>query len=181
VGYCFGVAALSLDQHLCFALYSASRAMTAAYRPVLTEMNLTYPQYLVLLVLWEEAHARSGGEVAHARSRGEEARARSGDTDGRVTVGRLGERLQLDSGTLSPLLKRLEANGFVRRERSRDDERQVDVTLTAAGRALERRAQCIPEQLFSSTRMTEKDAADLRDAVRQLTDVLNASLGKEVA
>jgi DNA-binding MarR family transcriptional regulator len=113
------MATMSLDQHLCFALYSASRAMTAAYRPVLTEMNLTYPQYLVLLVLWEE---------------------------GRVTVGQLGERLQLDSGTLSPLLKRLEANGFVRRERSSVDERLVDVTLTDAGRKLERRAQCIPGQ-----------------------------------
>ena len=90
------MATLSLDRHLCFALYSASRAMTAAYRPVLDELNLTYPQYLVLLVLWEE---------------------------GRATVGRLGERLQLDSGTLSPLLKRLEANGFVRRERSSTDER----------------------------------------------------------
>src|SRR5258705_35679 len=101
------MATMSLDRHLCFALYSASRAMTAAYRPILTELNLTYPQYLVLLVLWEE---------------------------GRITVGGLGERLQLDSGTLSPLLKRLEANGFVRRERSSDDERLVDVTLTPEGR-----------------------------------------------
>jgi MarR family transcriptional regulator, organic hydroperoxide resistance regulator len=148
------MAALSLDRHLCFALYSASRAMTAAYRPILTELNLTYPQYLVLLVLWEE---------------------------GRATVGGLGERLQLDSGTLSPLLKRLEANGFVRRERSSTDERLVDVTLTAAGRRLERRAQCMPERLFSSTGMTEKDAANLRDAVRQLTDALNASNRKETA
>ncbi len=148
------VSTLSLDRHLCFALYSASRAMTAAYRPVLDELNLTYPQYLVLLVLWEE---------------------------GRATVGRLGERLQLDSGTLSPLLKRLEANGFVRRERSSTDERLVDVTLTAAGRRLERRAQCMPERLFSSTGMTEKDAANLRDAVRQLTDALNASNRKETA
>ncbi|MCW2627223.1 MAG: MarR family transcriptional regulator, organic hydroperoxide resistance regulator [Mycobacterium sp.] len=128
--------------------------MTAAYRPILTELNLTYPQYLVLLVLWEE---------------------------GRITVGGLGERLQLDSGTLSPLLKRLEANGFVRRERSSDDERLVDVTLTPAGRRLERKAQCIPEQLFSSTGLTEKEAADLRDAVRHLTDALNASLRKESA
>ena len=144
----------SLDRHLCFALYSASRAMTAAYRPVLDELNLTYPQYLVLLVLWEE---------------------------GRATVGGLGERLQLDSGTLSPLLKRLEANGFVRRERSSTDERSVDVTLTAAGRRLERRAQCMPERLFSSTGMTEKDAANLRDAVRELTDALNASNRKETA
>jgi DNA-binding MarR family transcriptional regulator len=148
------MATMPLDQQLCFALYSASRAMTAAYRPVLTEMNLTYPQYLVMLVLWEEEH---------------------------VTVGRLGERLQLDSGTLSPLLKRLESNGFVRRERSRDDERLVDVTLTPAGRRLERRAQCIPERLFGSTGMAEEQAADLRDAVRQLTDALNASNRKESA
>ena len=148
------MAALSLDRHLCFALYSASRAMTAAYRPILTELNLTYPQYLVLLALWEE---------------------------GRATVCRLGERLQLDSGTLSPLLKRLEANGFIRRERSRADERLVEITLTPAGRRLERQAQCIPEQLFSSTGMTEREAADLRDAVRHLTNALNASLRKESA
>ena len=148
------MATMSLDRHLCFALYSASRAMTAAYRPILSELNLTYPQYLVLLVLWE---------------------------DERVTVGKLGERLQLDSGTLSPLLKRLEANGFVRRERSSDDERLVDVTLTPAGRRLERKAQCIPEQLVGSTGITEEEAADLRDAVRHLTDALNASLRKESA
>jgi DNA-binding MarR family transcriptional regulator len=92
-----------------------------------------------------------------------------------------GERLQLDSGTLSPLLKRLEANGFVRRERSLDDERLVDVTLTPAGRRLERKAQCIPERLFSSTGMTEQEAADLRDAVRHLADALNASQRKESA
>jgi len=157
------MATMPVDQQLCFALYSASRAMTAAYRPVLTEMNLTYPQYLVMLVLWEEA--------ADARS----------NPEGRVTVGRLGERLQLDSGTLSPLLKRLEGNGFVRRERSRDDERLVDVTLTPAGRRLENRAQCIPEELGSATGMTEQQAADLRDAVRHLTDALNASNRKESA
>ena len=148
------MAMLPLDRHLCFALYSASRAMTAAYRPILTELNLTYPQYLVLLVLWEEGH---------------------------VTVGRLGERLQLDSGTLSPLLKRLEANGFVRRERSSGDERQVEVTLTPAGRRLERKAQCIPEELGRATGMTEQEAADLRDAVRHLADALNASQRKETA
>jgi MarR family transcriptional regulator, organic hydroperoxide resistance regulator len=128
--------------------------MTAAYRPILGEMNLTYPQYLVMLVLWEEE---------------------------RVTVSRLGERLQLDSGTLSPLLKRLQVNGFVRRERSADDERLVDVTLTPAGRRLERRAQCIPERLMSSIGITEREAADLRDAVRHLTDALNAQPRKETA
>lgn len=122
--------------------------MTAAYRPILTELNLTYPQYLVLLVLWEEE---------------------------RVTVGRLGERLQLDSGTLSPLLKRLEANGFIRRERSLQDERQVEVTLTPAGRKLEGKAQCIPQQLGARMGITERDAADLRDAIHRLTDALTAS------
>jgi DNA-binding MarR family transcriptional regulator len=146
------MATMSLDRLLCFSLYSASRTMTAVYRPILTELNLTYPRYLVMLVLWEKQ---------------------------RVTVGRLGERLQLDSGTLSPLLKRLEADGYVRRERSQADERLVDVTLTPAGRRLERKAQCIPEQLFGSTGMTEQEAADLRDAVRNLTDALNASLRKE--
>jgi MarR family transcriptional regulator, organic hydroperoxide resistance regulator len=157
------MAVLSLDRQLCFALYSASRAMTAAYRPVLTEMNLTYPQYLVLLVLWE------------ARDTMDAASATGATGEGRVTVGQLGERLQLDSGTLSPLLKRLEANGFVRRERSRDDERLVEVTLTESGRALQSRAQCIPELLFASTGMTEQDAADLRDAVRRLADALTTS------
>jgi DNA-binding MarR family transcriptional regulator len=139
------VATLRLDQHLCFALYSATRAMTAAYRPVLTELNLTYPQYLVLLVLWEE---------------------------GPVTVGRLGERLHLDSGTLSPLLKRLEANGFLVRRRSRTDERQVEIVLTDAGQALEERARCIPEQLAIATGLSVDQAEELRDAVRQLNDVL---------
>jgi DNA-binding MarR family transcriptional regulator len=148
------MATMPIDQQLCFALYSASRAMTAAYRPVLTEMNLTYPQYLVMLVLWEEE---------------------------RVTVGRLGERLQLDSGTLSPLLKRLEGNGFVRRERSRDDERLVEVTLTPVGRRLEDRAQCIPEELGRATGMTQQQAADLRNAVRHLTDALTASNRRESA
>lgn len=139
--------ALSLDRQLCFALYSASRAMTAAYRPLLAELNLTYPQYLVLLVLWE---------------------------DECVTVGRLGERLQLDSGTLSPLLKRLEANGFVHRERLPEDERQVAVRLTPAGRKLESKAQCIPEMLAGRSGITQQQAADLRDAVRQLTTALNS-------
>jgi DNA-binding MarR family transcriptional regulator len=128
--------------------------MTAAYRPILAELKLTYPQYLVLLVLWE---------------------------DEPVTVRRLGERLRLDSGTLSPLLKRLEANGFVRRERSTDDERLVEVTLTPAGRRLEETAQCIPAELFSATGMSERQATDLRDAVRQLTDALTASSRRESA
>ena len=148
------MATVGIDSQLCFALYSASRAMTAAYRPILAELDLTYPQYLVMLVLWEEP-------------------------DG-VTVRRLGERLHLDSGTLSPLVKRLEVNGLVRRVRSRDDERVVEVTLTAAGRRLEEKAQCIPGRLGAATGITEKQAADLRDAVRQLTDALDASTEREL-
>lgn len=148
------MSALGLDHQLCFALYSASRAMTAVYRPILTELNLTYPQYLVLLALWEED---------------------------RATVSRLGERLRLDSGTLSPLLKRLETNGLIRRERSASDERLVEVTLTPAGRHLERKAQCIPEKLALAIGIAEREATDLRDAVRQLTDALQASLRKESA
>lgn len=147
------MATVGIDGQLCFALYSASRAMTAAYRPILAELDLTYPQYLVMLVLWEE---RDG-----------------------VTVRRLGERLHLDSGTLSPLVKRLEVNGLVRRVRFRDDERVVEVTLTAAGRRLEEKAQCIPGRLGAATGITEKQAADLRDAVRQLTDALDASTERE--
>jgi MarR family transcriptional regulator, organic hydroperoxide resistance regulator len=153
VSYRVGVATFGIDSQLCFALYSASRAMTAAYRPILADMKLTYPQYLVMLVLWEEGAG--------------------------VTVGRLGERLQLDSGTLSPLLKRLEANGFVRRQRSSDDERVVEVVLTPAGRRLEERAECIPGELFTATGMSERQVTELRDAVRQLTDALGASARRE--
>lgn len=146
------MAALALDDHLCFALYSASRAMTAAYRPLLAELGLTYPQYLALLVLREE---------------------------GRVSVGHLGERLQLDSGTLSPLLKRMEAGGIVRRERSADDERQVEVSLTAAGRRTAAKAECIPEKLFPATGLTVTQAAELREAIHTLTQTLVHTHGKE--
>src|SRR6478609_1744136 len=109
-----------LDRQVCFALYSASRAATAVYRPVLDELGLTYPQYLVMLVLWE------------SEPRG---------------VKELGGELGLDSGTLSPLLKRLESLGFVERRRSGEDERRVEVFLTAAGTALSARATGIPQRL----------------------------------
>ncbi|GAB4059464.1 MarR family transcriptional regulator [Uliginosibacterium sediminicola] len=109
--------ALRLDKQLCFALYSSSLAMTKLYKPLLAKLGLTYPQYLVMLVLWEE--------------------------DG-VTVSALGERLFLDSGTLTPLLKRIEAQGFLRRARSAEDERQVIVSLTQAGRDLRTTAVQVP-------------------------------------
>ena len=148
------MALLGLDDQLCFALYSASRAMTAAYRPQLTELGLTYPQYLVLLVLRE---------------------------DGRVSVGHLGDRLQLDSGTLSPLLKRMEGIGIVSRRRSVDDERQLEVMLTPQGHAIARRAECIPEKLFLATGLTGKEVAELRDEIHALTGALLESQRKEPA
>lgn len=131
---------LTLDLQLCFALYSASLAMTKLYKPMLAPLGLTYPQYLAMLVLWE--------------------------ADG-VTVNQLGERLMLDSGTLTPLLKRLESAGLVQRLRDTADERRVRVLLTPAGRALQARAEGIPEQVLCAT--------DCQlDEVSQLTQRLKA-------
>jgi MarR family transcriptional regulator, organic hydroperoxide resistance regulator len=117
-------AQLRLDQQLCFALYSASLAMTKLYRPHLDALGLTYPQYLVMLALWER--------------------------EGR-NVGELGEQLTLDSGTLTPLLKRLEAAGWLARTRSRFDERRVEVFLTDAGRALKQQALTIPPRIAAAS------------------------------
>lgn len=114
-------ALLALDHQLCFALYSSSLAMTRAYRPLLAELGLTYPQYLAMLALWEG--------------------------DG-LSVGALGERLFLDSGTLTPLLKRLEAQGLVERRRGEKDERSVFIHLTRDGRALRRRAVAVPQAML---------------------------------
>ena len=113
-----------LDNQLCFALYSSSLVMTKMYKPVLAELGLTYPQYLVLLVLWESD---------------------------RISVGELGERLFLDSGTLTPLLKRIEAGGLLTRTRALDDERRVVVALSAAGRALRRKAKQVPLEVACAT------------------------------
>jgi MarR family transcriptional regulator, organic hydroperoxide resistance regulator len=113
-----------LDHQLCFALYSSSLLMTKLYKPVLGALGLTYPQYLVLLALWESDA---------------------------IGVGELGTRLCLDSGTLTPLLKRMEASGLLTRLRAADDERRVIVTLTAAGRALRRKAAGVPEQVACAT------------------------------
>jgi DNA-binding MarR family transcriptional regulator len=137
--------ALTLDQALCFALYSASRTMTGFYRPRLDELGVTYPQYLVLLALWEH--------------------------DG-LTVGELAQRLRSDYGTLSPLLKRLEAADLLRRERRAEDERSVRVTLTDAGRALRGRAECIPEQVLGATGLDREAFESLRDTLQRLTTSL---------
>lgn len=117
-------ALLNVDMQMCFALYSASLSMTKAYKPLLAELKLTYPQYLVLLVLWEKDA---------------------------VTVNTLGERLFSDSGTLTPLLKRLEKLGLIQRQRSADDERKVIVTLTEAGKLLSKQAATVPMQIACNT------------------------------
>jgi DNA-binding MarR family transcriptional regulator len=134
--------ALRLRHQVCFALYSASRAVTSAYRPILDRLGLTYPQYVALLVLWEH-----------------------GDT----TVKDLGTALMLDSGTLSPLLKRLEAAGLVERRRNRADERSVVVGLTPAGAALRTRAVGVPAELASKTGLAPENLAALRDTLTALT------------
>lgn len=137
-----------LDHQLCFALYSASLATTRLYKPLLEPLGLTYPQYLVLIVLWEQ--------------------------DGR-SVGELGERLFLDSGTLTPLLKRMEAAGWLRRERAADDERRVIVSLTPAGKALRRRAREVPRQLARAFGCTATELASLTQQLQALRDQILAS------
>lgn len=137
--------ALLLDNQLCFALYSASLAMTKVYKPLLEELGLTYPQYLAMLALWER--------------------------DG-VAVSELGERLRLDSGTLTPLLKRLEAAGLIARIRAVEDERRVHVTLTAAGRRLRTKAEKVPSCILDATDCSVSDLVQLTRQVQQLRDRL---------
>lgn len=136
---------LILDEQLCFALYAASRRMTAAYRPLLEALDLTYPQYLVMLVLWER--------------------------DG-LTVRELGERLQLDSGTLTPLLKRLEHAELVQRRRRESDEREVEITLTQTGRNLYTRAAEVPSGIAERLCMSVDAFKRLRDELKSLATQL---------
>jgi DNA-binding MarR family transcriptional regulator len=137
--------ALRLDNQLCFALYSASLAMTKLYKPLLDELGITYPQYLVLLVLWER--------------------------DG-LTVSELGERLSLDSGTLTPLLKRLETAGLVSRLRDTQDERRVLVRLSAAGRELKQRAARIPGCVLQASQCSVAEAMALTHQIQTLRNRL---------
>ena len=137
-----------LNHQVCFALYSASKAATAVYRPVLESLGLTYPQYLVMLVLWEE-----------------EPR----------TVRELGAALGLDSGTLSPLLKRLEALGLVERRRSQEDERRVDIDLTDVGRALSEGAAAVPKRLADAAGLSAAESSQLHSTPQRLTAALQAA------
>lgn len=145
---------LRLDNQLCFALYSTSLALTKLYKSILAELDLTYPQYLAMLALWEE--------------------------DG-LTVSELGERLFLDSGTLTPLLKRMEAAGLLTRARDSADERRVQISLTPAGRKLRRQAAQIKKQAVVGTRCTLEEVMGMTRQLNQLRGRLNASLAAHAA
>jgi DNA-binding MarR family transcriptional regulator len=137
---------VELDDQLCFALYAASRAVTARYRPMLDAIGLTYPQYLVMMLLWETDHQ---------------------------TVGQLGTRLALDSGTLSPLLKRLTAAGLVTRHRRLEDERSVAIALTDEGRALRERAFAISADIIGAIGFDTGEFDELKERLRLLTERVN--------
>lgn len=137
---------LKLDLQVCFALYSTNLAMTKVYRRLLRELGLTYPQYLVMMVLWEE--------------------------DGQ-SVSEIGERLFLDSATLTPLLKRLEGMGLLSRRRAADDERRVKVRLTEQGRELRIRAEAIPEAVACASQCQPEELMALKDQLHALRRKLN--------
>ncbi|MDX3059519.1 MarR family transcriptional regulator [Streptomyces sp. NE06-03E] len=136
---------LKLDHQVCFSLQAASRAFGGVYREALKDLGLTYPQYLAMMVLWEH---------------------------GPLPVKTIGERLHLDSGTLSPLLKRLETAGLVRRERSPEDERSVTVHLTDAGAGLRERALPVPRAILEATGMSVEEVLDLQRTLARLTESL---------
>ncbi|HJV86562.1 MAG TPA: MarR family transcriptional regulator [Noviherbaspirillum sp.] len=136
---------LALENQFCFALYSASLAMTKTYKPMLDKLGLTYPQYLVMLVLWQQDD---------------------------ILVKTIGEKLFLDSGTLTPLLKRLEASSLIQRTRDEADERQVRITLTKEGRALRKKAQCVPQQVLSASGQSREALERLRNQLSSIRDDL---------
>lgn len=139
---------VDLDEMLCFAMYNASRALTARYRELLTPLGLTYPQYLVLLTLWNESP---------------------------LAIGELGQRLYLDSGTLSPLLKRLQSLGFIDRARSGDDERVVLVSLTDSGREIRQQLADVPEIICEATGLSREAVSDLRAQVEAVASHVRAT------
>ncbi|EWY38308.1 MarR family transcriptional regulator [Skermanella stibiiresistens SB22] len=140
-----------LDDQLCYSIYSAGIAIQRAYKPLLDELGLTYPQYLVLNVLWREDER---------------------------TVGRIAERLALESSTLTPLLKRLEVAGLIQRTRNPENERQVVVALTNQGRALKDRAGCLGEALLEASGQSPAELGDLNMKVRRLRDEIYSRIGR---
>jgi len=143
-----------LDNQVCYAIYSAGMAIQRLYKPWLDQLGLTYPQYLVLNVLWQEDEQ---------------------------TVGHIGEKLALESSTLTPLLKRLESAGLLRRTRNPDNERQVVISLTDQGLALRSRAGCLGDALLDSSSHTPNQLGSLNHQVRQLRDDIYAKLGSWAA
>src|SRR5258707_1556 len=136
-----------LDNQICFALYEASRATIDIYRPLLDELGITYPQYLVLLILWDR---------------------------GMCSVKEIGNLLHLDSGTLSPLLKRLEGTGFITRQRRANDERVVDISLTPEGKVFQERAASVPEKFICELDVTYDEYTGLLTRLKKLTAQLHA-------
>ena len=141
---------LRLDNQICFAVYSAAHAFNRVYKPLLDRLGLTYPQYLVMLVLWER--------------------------DG-VPVKDIGARLFLDSGTLTPLLKRLEAAELIKRTRSTEDERQVLIALTPQGHALREKARAVPQSILAASACSVGELLAMKDEIVALRDRLNAAVG----
>jgi DNA-binding MarR family transcriptional regulator len=144
-------APLQLSNQLCFAIYSTAHAFNRVYKPLLDRLGLTYPQYLVMLVLWEQ--------------------------DG-VTVKEIGDRLFLDSGTLTPLLKRLEAAHLLKRTRSTEDERQVLISLSPQGQTLKEKARAVPQAILAASACSVGELSAIRNDVVTLRDRLNAVVGE---
>jgi DNA-binding MarR family transcriptional regulator len=142
---------LMLGNQLCFAIYSTAHAFNRVYKPLLERLGLTYPQYLVMLVLWER--------------------------DG-LPVKDIGERLFLDSGTLTPLLKRLEAAELIKRTRSTEDERQVLIALTSRGQALREKARSVPQAILAASACSVTELAAMKNGLIALRDQLNAAAGE---
>jgi DNA-binding MarR family transcriptional regulator len=141
---------LRLDNQICFAVYSAAHAFNRVYKPLLDRLGLTYPQYLVMLVLWER--------------------------DG-VALKEIGEQLFLDSGTLTPLLKRLEQAGLIKRTRSTEDERQVLIGLTSHGHALKDKARSVPPSILAASQCSVAELSTMKNEIVALRDRLNALVG----
>ena len=142
---------LRLDNQVCFAVYSTAHAFNRVYKPLLDRLGLTYPQYLVMLVLWERDD---------------------------VPVKEIGERLFLDSGTLTPLLKRLEAADLIKRTRSTEDERQVLIALTPKGRSLQEKARTVPQSILAASACSVSELSALKNDLVALRDRLNAALSE---
>ncbi|HEX9471316.1 MAG TPA: MarR family transcriptional regulator [Bradyrhizobium sp.] len=142
---------LLLGNQLCFAIYSTAHAFNRAYKPLLGRLGLTYPQYLVMLVLWEG--------------------------DG-LSVKDIGERLFLDSGTLTPLLKRLETAELIKRTRSSEDERQVLIALTSRGQALREKAKTVPQAILAASECSVTELSAMKNELIALRDQLNAAMGE---